>query len=375
MSAEILSYRTSDGRSLLYRRYAAVGAPRGIVVAVHGIQSHSGWYEFSSERLASRGWEVWFADRRGSGLNAEDRGHAGHADRLVHDVRQLIMQARAERPGTPVCLLGLSWGGRLAACVAGRYPSAVDGLILLYPAIFARVGPSWLQRALLSVAVSCGRQRLRRRIPLDDPALFTSNPEWQSFIAQDPLSLHEATVGFFVSSVTLEREAQARGARLAMPVLMMLAGGDRIIDNERTARWFETLPSPRKTLLRFDGAEHTLEFESCREAYIEQLLGWLANGDPRLWTIHLIATWASSEIYTWLGLPWPEPNLALRLANVCLSNPLPAHDTAQTITQAVDWYQIPAWSDTPLADWLRMQFQKWRQLRHERRGSLDSTTV
>ena len=58
------------------------GTPRGYVVALHGIQSHSGWYEYSSGRMCEAGFEVRFLDRRGSGENTEDRGHAVHPDRL-----------------------------------------------------------------------------------------------------------------------------------------------------------------------------------------------------------------------------------------------------------------------------------------------------
>ena len=78
----------SDGYRLKYRHWAPVN-PRGIVIALHGIQSHSGWYDYSSRRLADAGFAVYFPDRRGSGLNGFQRGHAAHAMRLVNDVRAL----------------------------------------------------------------------------------------------------------------------------------------------------------------------------------------------------------------------------------------------------------------------------------------------
>lgn len=86
--------------------------PRGIIVALHGIQSHSGWYTWSSEKLAAAGYDVYFADRRGSGLNGLQRGHADHGQRLLSDVRQLIQLAQHEHTDTslPLTLMSVSWG-------------------------------------------------------------------------------------------------------------------------------------------------------------------------------------------------------------------------------------------------------------------------
>ena len=120
---EIREFTASDGYRLHYRFYGPQGSetPRGFVVALHGIQSHAGWYEHSSRRLADTGYEIIFLDRRGSGLNEEDRGHAPHVDRLVNDVVQLLSAVRRRRdrqaPSAPIILSAVSWGGKLAAVV------------------------------------------------------------------------------------------------------------------------------------------------------------------------------------------------------------------------------------------------------------------
>ena len=63
----------SDGYRLFARHWRPNGQPRGFVVALHGIQSHSGWYEYSSGRLCEAGYDVLFLDRRGSGRNFSRR--------------------------------------------------------------------------------------------------------------------------------------------------------------------------------------------------------------------------------------------------------------------------------------------------------------
>lgn len=269
-------FRASDGCLLKMRRWIPTGEARGAIVALHGIQSHSGWYHRSSQALCEAGWDVRFLDRRGSGLNTQDRGHAAHADRLVHDAVQLLGAVRHERSADrPVVLLGLSWGGRLATCVAARRPDLVDALVLLYPAVCARVRPGWIQRRLLGLACALGDVRRTAPIPLDDPELFTSVREWQEFIRNDSQALHRATVGFFAASLSLEEEAQRSAPRLTMPTLIQLAGRDRIIDSAGVREWSRQIASSQLRVLDYAEAAHTLEFEPCFDDSMADLLEWL----------------------------------------------------------------------------------------------------
>ena len=96
--AEVLSIVAADGYRLACRRYVPSGGrrPRGLVVYLHGIQSHGGWYDASSRRLAEAGLAVYLPDRRGSGLNAADRGHAESWEQLAADVVAVEDRALAD---------------------------------------------------------------------------------------------------------------------------------------------------------------------------------------------------------------------------------------------------------------------------------------
>lgn len=274
------AYRASDGYELHYRHWKTdMARPRAVVVGVHGIQSHSGWYAYSCSRLAEAGYDVYFLDRRGSGLNAERRGFAAHEDRLVNDVAQFLSGVRHQQrrlgQTCPIVLMGVSWGGKLAALCGCRRPDLVDALALLYPGLCSRIRPTWSQRVRLRIAELRGWGRFPIPIPLNEPELFTDEPRWREFIRQDPLALHQVTVSFMAANLRMSKELERDGRRLSMPILMMLAGRDRIIDNAATKRIFEQMSSQRKTLIEYPEARHTLEFEPKPDQFIDDLLAWL----------------------------------------------------------------------------------------------------
>lgn len=282
MDHAICEFAASDGYRMRYRHYPPVNGagPRGYVVALHGIQSHSGWYGHSSSRLRAAGYDVRFLDRRGSGLNPHERGHAAAAERLINDVAQFLAEVRHERnrmaPLAPVVLLGISWGGKLAVVTAARRPELIDGLALLYPGICPHVRPRWHHAAVIGACQALGQAHRLVEIPLNDPELFTAEPQWREFIRGDELALHRATVSFLKSSLDLDRLAAEAGRRIRCPVLLMLAGRDRIIDNAATRRYFASIPAADKQLLEYPDAEHTLEFEPNRDRIIGDLVEWLA---------------------------------------------------------------------------------------------------
>jgi alpha-beta hydrolase superfamily lysophospholipase len=272
------TFTAGDGYRWRYRRYDAIGPARAQVVCIHGVQSHGGWYEYSCSRLSQAGFTVSFLDRRGAGLNEQDRGDAPHFRRLLDDIAEflrLLQPPAGSRGRLPVILLAISWGGKLAVAVQRRHPGLVDGLALLSPGFSYRVTPSFRER----LDIFASRLFSPRRpfpIPLNEPDLFTTSARWQQFIRDDRLGLREATARFFIESVRLDLYLRlfVRPA-VRVPVLLLLAEHDRIIDNARTRKFVEQFASPDKEVIEYSGAHHTLEFEPDPDRHVRDLLHWL----------------------------------------------------------------------------------------------------
>ncbi len=267
------TYTCSDGYVCRYRHYPAPRTSRGEVVCLHGIQSHAGWYEWSCTRLAEAGWSVSFLDRRGSGRNEQARGDAPGFRRLMRDVAEFLQLLRQRSPGRPVVLLAISWGGKLAVGLQRRYPGLNEALALLCPGFFARVGPTLSQKLQVLWARLVRPTRLFP-IPLNDPELFTSNPRWLDFLRHDPLALHQATARLLLESRRLDFYLRLAAPYVRVPSLVMLAGQDRIVDNQRIRRLVKRFPGPC-TIIEYPEAHHTLEFEPRPEVFAGDLLAWL----------------------------------------------------------------------------------------------------
>lgn len=270
----IEEFSAGDGYRWRYRNYAPPGDPMAEVVCIHGIQSHAGWYEHSCTRLAQAGYRVSFLDRRGSGMNEEKRGDAPGFRRLIDDIAEFAQERR--KTGRKVVLLAISWGGKLAVAMQRRRPGLVDGLALLCPGFFARVRPSLRQRLAIAGSRLYRPTRLFP-IPLNDPELFTENPKWLDFLRTDPLALRQATARLLLESVRLDMYLRICPKHVRVPVLLLLAGRDRIINNERTRRYVERFATSDKSIIEYPAAHHTLEFEPEPDKFIDDMLAWLAK--------------------------------------------------------------------------------------------------
>lgn len=269
------TYPGADGTPLVMRVWRPE-RPRAALVYLHGIQSHSRWYEASSRRLAESGVAVYQVERRGSGMDtAHERGHVDRAEVWLADVALAAERARDETELAQVHLMGVSWGGKLAVASAASRPDLYKSLLLAAPGIVPRVDVHLMTKVRVAKCLALGRDLERFPIPLADPNLFTANPDRLRYIAEDPLSLREVTARFLYESRRLDRIVRRAAGEVRMPVFLALAERDRIIDNQATRALVARLGAPRHRIVEYAGASHTLEFEPDPEPFFRDLIAWI----------------------------------------------------------------------------------------------------
>ena len=249
--------------------------PRGVVMYFHGIQSHGGWYEASGQALADAGFAVCMPDRRGSGLSAEPRGHLENLNRLTDDMRATVKAALLRSGQTQVHLVGVSWGGKQAVWLAQNMPETVASISLVCPGIFPKLDLPTSEKFKVALAMVNDRRK-DFDIPLNDPSYFTDNVGRQSFVRDDELKLTQVSASFLLTSRRLDRAIRGfERSRYDGGVHLCLAGTDKIIDNEKTRIWYDSLPSQMKRLSEYEDGGHTLEFNAEPQPFFRELVGFI----------------------------------------------------------------------------------------------------
>jgi len=270
---EEISVRLPDGYQA-YARFWTGPDPRGAVLYHHGIQSHCGWYETSAARLADAGYAVLQIDRRGSGRNSTDRGHAESAEQLIEDSLAARDELRRRSGFLDYHLVGVSWGGKLVVAAYVHDPTGVRSISLVTPGLFPKIGVSPGEMAKIGFAMLYQPHQLFD-IPLNDPDLFTTVPRWQEFFRTDALTLRQCTAGFYLASRRMDKITAKLPQAKPVPIHLFVAGDERIIDNDKTTTFIRELHWPRCRITTYPTARHSLEFEDDPQIYFNDLVNFI----------------------------------------------------------------------------------------------------
>lgn len=258
-----------------YARFFAADKTRRAVMYLHGIQSHGGWFLKSCDYLRQNACAVLAPDRRGCGMNQQDRGHCDSSAQLLEDLDRAVEWLREHCGVERVDLVAVSWSGKLALVYAAMYGEKVRSVTLVAPGLCPRVNIALTEKITLGVHGIAQPKKLHD-IPLKAPTLFTENPAMLAFLENDPLAITQTTASFLITSTRLDMKVPRILKDIKAPVYLFLAAQDRIIDNAAT---IELLRPAVCVLEGFDapaviypGAHHTLDFEKVPEMYFRDLL-------------------------------------------------------------------------------------------------------
>ncbi len=278
-AAESRFLTASDGVNLHYLRWSSGRSPPwAVIIFLHGIASHAGWFGETAADLNRQGVAVYGPDRRGSGRSGGPRGHLERYGRALDDVEEMVRLVSSQHQTTPIFLAASSWAAKLAVVYAAQRPASLSGLLLLGPGLLPRVNLS-PTRQLLVVVGHLVAPTARLPIPLT-PELYTTNPPYVDFVRGDRLRLLEATTRFFWETARLDRRRGRVSAQLNLPLLVLQGEDDKMMDVAKTRRWFSRLSVEDRTYVAYAGAGHTLDFEPDRARYLADMLEWLSDRLP-----------------------------------------------------------------------------------------------
>ena len=240
---------TADGTALPLRSFLPAGPPRAVVIAVHGFNDYSNAFFEPALYLKRQGIALLAYDQLGFG-DAPRRGHWAGEPRLVDDLRQIVGLVRRQYPGVPVFVMGESMGAAVAMVATTEpNPPAVDGLILVAPAVRGRGTLTALQRGVLDVMSATfpwfevTAQGLRI-LPSDNFTML-------SLLSRDPRIIHSTRTDAVRGLVDLMDHATEAAARLTVPALILAGERDEVITPVPTCLMLARLPQRPPGAWRF----------------------------------------------------------------------------------------------------------------------------
>lgn len=241
-------YVAADGTALPLAVWpAAEGAPKVVILGLHGFGDYRNAFEEPAEIWSRAGIATYAYDQRGFG-GSPSRGRWPGTDTMVDDARAVAALLRARHPGVPLYLVGESMGGAVALVAVDR-GIEVDGLVLSAPALRSRdtFGP----------LASGGLWFFAHTIPWM-PAGPTSidykptdNPKTMEKLRKDPLMLRQPRLDMGYGLVDLMDAARDSAERVPVPYLMMHGLGDRIVPQEPVRAAIEVMPPRLDSKLAF----------------------------------------------------------------------------------------------------------------------------
>ena len=255
-----------DGTRLPLRRWDADGAPRAVIVALHGMSDYSNAFDPPAKVWAGQGITTLAYDQRGFG-RGEHPGIWAGADVMRDDLSDAAAAAHARYPGVPVFALGESMGGAVVfTALAASNPPAVDGAILVAPAVWSRGDMPFLYRATLFLGAhllpgmilsNTAAGRVVKITPSDNVPMLRS-------LAKDPLFQKKTRTDTLFGLVNLMDEARTAPERIAAapPILFLHGVNDQVIPPKPTEAVVAVLTAktPKLSLdvKRYDKGWHML---------------------------------------------------------------------------------------------------------------------
>jgi alpha-beta hydrolase superfamily lysophospholipase len=248
------TFAGTDGVDIFYRRCQPPDERARLVIA-HGLGEHSGRYRNVSERLLPKGIGVWALDHRGHGRSGGPRGHVRVFDEYLEDLGTLIDLCKADAPAGRRCfLLGHSMGGLIALAFVLRSPEVIDGVIASSPGLgLTQRIPAIkgvLGRIMSSVwpSLSLGNEL--------DPSLISRDEDTVRAYQNDPLVHDRVTARWLTEFLSAMESTNRMASEIEIPILMQVAGDDRLVNPESSKAFFEKIAAEDKTLHVYEGLYH-----------------------------------------------------------------------------------------------------------------------
>lgn len=269
------SFITFDGTELPLRKWLPAENPaRAVIIALHGFNDYSNFIAKNAGFFSGHGIAVYAYDQRGFG-KAPITGRWSGTGAMARDLAEIVPLIRAEHPGLPLFLLGDSMGGAVVIVTMTRQDRpAVDGVILVAPAVWARSTMPFYQRWLLAFAAHVMPWGVGSGSGLEITP--SDNKEMLRELGRDPLVIKESRFDTLYGLADLMDTAYGSAKEYNAKTLLLYGRKDEIIPEKPVMQAFHNFTGEQR-LVVYENGYHMLLRDLQAETVMHDIAAWLAN--------------------------------------------------------------------------------------------------
>lgn len=265
------SFQSVDGLSIFTRSWHPTGNPRGVIVLVHGFNSHSGYYAWVAEQLVADGLAVYALDLRGRGKSDGERFYVAKFEDYVNDLAKFIDMVKSQEAGLPIYLLGHSAGGVVSCVYALEHQGKLAGFICESFA-FQVPAPDFalaVFKGLSHVAPHAHVLRLKNKDFSRDPTVVAAMDE-------DPLIARETQPTQTLAEMVRADERLKKGfSTITLPLLILHGTSDKAAKPSGSQFFYDNAGSTDKTLKLYEGGYHDLLNDTNKATVMADVKSWI----------------------------------------------------------------------------------------------------
>ena len=267
------NFVTPDALTIYHQAWLPDGAPKAVVILLHGLAEHSGRYAHVAKALTDAGYGVHALDHRGHGKSDGKRTYVKSYADYQRDILQFRRLVELRHPDLPVFVLGHSMGGNLALGHVLDHQAGVRGMAVSAPALApgTSLSPAKIKLAKLlgKIAPGLRPEKLSADAVSRDPAVVAA------YVA-DPLVFNgKVTAGAAAALLGSMESFPARFTELRLPILLQHGTADALVDIAGTRQLEAGAVNAKVTTHYYDGLYHEVFNEPEQAAVLADTVAWL----------------------------------------------------------------------------------------------------
>lgn len=268
-------FKNQENLSIYIQNWLPENPAKAVLLIVHGLNEHSGRYDYFSNFFVNEGFAVYSMDLVGHGKSDGTRAFVKDFVNYIDDINLYLDKIKQLQPGSPIFLIGHSMGGLIGALLLIDYPDQFAGAVLSGSVVQV---PDDVSPLFISLGKFVSLVLPKLGLLKIDLSGLSRNPDVVQAYKDDPL----VNSGKFTARVSAEMNKSfdwvaVEGSRIKSPVLILHGGSDRIVNPACSHFLYALVSSDIKKLIIYDSFYHEIYNDPGHEQVFEDVSSWINN--------------------------------------------------------------------------------------------------